>query len=169
MNDELDVVPKRPDGMVTKTMSPRPWYTYLDALNAHDEYLQMLPGTGPWINEPDEATWQEYVGYLCWMRRPWGTWNAYCTVPRTHPWFGLNYDAELPGSTTPEETIQVHGGLTFAGTWFSEGDWWFGFDTAHAWDISPTSPVMTGAVYRDMDYVINETRSLAKQLKEKAK
>lgn len=52
--------------------------------------------------------------------------------------------------------------------------WWFGFDTAHHGDkklilsdIDLQFPsLLTSSEYRDMEYVINETKRLAEQLKE---
>jgi hypothetical protein len=49
---------------------------------------------------------------------------GYITVPADHPWHGKGYD---------DINADVHGGLTYAeaGT---EGEWWIGFDCAHAGD-----------------------------------
>lgn len=45
--------------------------------------------------------------------------------------------------------------------------WWFGFDCAHAWDISPATDRNyhgSDSEYRDFDYVTRECQSLARQL-----
>lgn len=67
--------------------------------------------------------------------------------------------------------IDVHGGLTYAASKapFCEPDglWWFGFDCAHAGDLTPTYAARygsSGGVYRDLGYVQSEIASLAKQL-----
>jgi hypothetical protein len=110
------------------------------------------PGVGPWNNEPDKARWvDEATGFDCIvLRHPrHGNLNGYVGVPVGHPLYGQDYDAAYE-----RVDIQVHGGLTFAGA-ASEPDvdeefrrtphpdrpqdvWWFGFDCAHAWDLSPT-------------------------------
>lgn len=46
-----------------------------------------------------------------------------------------------------------------------DGWWWFGFDTAHAFDLQPNFPSIvrrghTG-VYRNLDYVKQEVEKLA--------
>lgn len=76
-------------------------------------------------------------------------------------------------------SIQCHGGLTFASHDLSGielglfGDvWWFGFDTAHADDLKPFlneidlkySTYDSENIYRDFEYVTEETKRLAEQL-----
>jgi hypothetical protein len=53
--------------------------------------------------------------------------------------------------------------------------WWFGFDCAHAWDLTPGYRALSrhfrsddDDVYRDQGYVEDECRKLARQLKEAA-
>jgi hypothetical protein len=161
---------------VVKTYDPRPWLCNLclPVLRlAHPELSGLtLPEPGEWESEPDEIQWTDAeTGYQCWMKRSvMGSWNGYVCVPRGHPWHGLDYDTELAGSTTPEELTDVHGGLTFAGGWLDEGDWWFGFDCAHSTDVTPALPVflLLGdlAVYRHAAYVQDQCRLLALQLAE---
>lgn len=54
---------------------------------------------------------------------------GYICVPKSHPWYGRDYNDIL--------SAEVHGGLTFSerrlGSQRSQG-WWLGFDTAHAFD-----------------------------------
>lgn len=126
--------------------------------------------------------------------------------------FGEAFTKAYEGVERPEATsavglavrdLQVHGGLTFAGgcrghddpsqgichvpdTGESDTAWWFGFDCAHAFDLSPkmeeyrraradwpdTSKALTALdpegkwkdVYRDVDYVRGQCAELAKQL-----
>jgi hypothetical protein len=77
-----------------------------------------------------------------------------------------------PKNRVPLDLLfNVHGGLTFSnnmelvkGDVFGEKLWWFGFDTAHAGDMVPEYDALVEGVYRDMDYVVEETKKLAKQL-----
>lgn len=69
--------------------------------------------------------------------------------------------------------LDCHGGLTFAGDKWPEdnGLWWFGFDCSHAGDVSPANVAWerdhgftSEGVYRDVDYVTDQTIKLAEQL-----
>jgi hypothetical protein len=68
--------------------------------------------------------------------------------------------------------FDVHGSLTFSGAMKNRPDdeWWFGFDCAHAGDLSPKDAERfgwyDGELYRTVDYVKAECESLAKQLKD---
>jgi hypothetical protein len=53
--------------------------------------------------------------------------------------------------------FDIHGGITFSGEVLKKGDWWIGFDTAHAGD----TPLKCNE-----EYCINECESLAEQVKE---
>lgn len=94
---------------------------------------------------------------------------------------------------SPGGLLAVHGGLTYADFCDDGGKichvplegepekvWWFGFDCAHAWDLSPRmeafqktvvpelgvllSRAHRSDVYRDVDYVTKEVQQLADQL-----
>ena len=54
--------------------------------------------------------------------------------------------------------IEVHGGLTFDGDLDDDNNHWFGFDCAHLGDNIED---------QDLDYMIKQCESLAKQLKER--
>jgi hypothetical protein len=95
--------------------------------------------------------------------------NGYVAVPPSHPFYLFDYD-------TVNETIEIHGGLTFAAPmekimefWPKEDtecigfdsmdeipkDYWvFGFDTLHAFD----------GPHLDRQWCIDETKNLMKQL-----
>jgi hypothetical protein len=73
--------------------------------------------------------------------------------------------------------INVHYGLTFSRDclYNIEKDllgklWWFGFDTAHSSDLQPIEDERfshfdrSGNTYKDFDFVLSETKSLAEQL-----
>lgn len=49
-----------------------------------------------------------------------------------------------------------------------DGVWWFGFDCAHSGDLSPRrefEPLFNDGSYRDIEYVTEQVRSLAQQLR----
>ena len=132
--------------------------------------------SGPWEEEPDKVQWEdESTGMPCLIVRTRGGFLCgYVGVPPSHRYHSSNY-TELP-----YEQFRVHGGLTFAGPSFrksdpsrgvcyfteeGEGDnvWWFGFDCDHLGDLAPGWP-WTDGNYRDIGYVKDQTRKLAKQL-----
>ncbi len=132
---------------------------------------------GEWDFEPDKIQWQdEETGLPCLAvrHRYLGHWCGYVGVTEEHPYFGKHYY---------EPNVDVHGGLTF-GDFCSldekehgichiveEGEndrvYWFGFDAAHAGDISPAIRDMFHGTYKNLSYIQQECRNLAKQLKEK--
>jgi hypothetical protein len=60
--------------------------------------------------------------------------------------------------------IKVHGGVTFD-DFCDDGKRRIGFDCAHCWDIAPFHTISySGGVYRDLEYVINECKSMADQI-----
>lgn len=141
---------------------------------------------GPWKNEPDKASWIDEETWLdCLIvRNNSGALCGYVGVSENHPYYQTQYDQI-------EKNIDVHGGLTYSAFCQENGKichktdevdqiWWFGFDCAHAEDIMPahekyykqlglksTAEIMgLRASYKDMEYVKNEVKSLARQLKE---
>lgn len=137
-----------------------------------------LPKSGPWANEADKTVWVDPETDLDCMthRNGGGALCGYVGVGPEHPLHGRDYEA-------PEVT--VHGGLTFASACQEDPEgichvpepgreenvWWFGFDCAHLYDLCPsynrgTNPLLDSYdVYRDMEYVVAEVESLARQLK----
>lgn len=145
---------------------------------------------GPWDAEPDKVVWVDEATDLdCMVRRGGGgAWCGYVGVPTSHPWHGDSYN-DVPGH------VSVHGGLTFAADCDDDAEpstgichvpepgrdrhvWWFGFDCAHAFDLVPRHVGLYDDldlpaaperdVYRDLAYVVAETRSLAEQLRKVA-
>jgi hypothetical protein len=156
---------------------------------------------GPWDNEPDRIEFT-HVGFACLIvRNHTGTLCGYVGVPEDHPCYKKDYS---------EVDVDVHGGLTFAAACQVDGPichipepgmtdnvWWFGFDTGHFMDISPSMLWMEQTytelgeiadarekrheefnqvfghndpmkeTYKDIAYVTGEVKSLAEQLKEK--
>ena len=87
------------------------------------------------------------IGCLC----------GYVAVPKTHPYYGKDYN-DL-------DHIAVHGGLTFSGHHTDDEDvWWFGFDTGHYGDLVPGLIGCEDGAVRDVDFVRNECIQLARQL-----
>lgn len=135
--------------------------------------------SGPWDSEPDFKQWlDESTGLPCLIvRNRRGALCGYVGASVGHPYFEKGYE---------ECEARVHGGLTYADHCADgichtvepgEDDnvWWLGFDCAHAGDASPSDDTESIAafcraeVYRDMDYVSGECRSLAKQLADSAR
>lgn len=141
---------------------------------------------GPWHQEPDKLNWVDpETGLDCMIVRAGeiGHLCGYVGVPPNHPYHGKNYWDENGG---PD--VQVHGGLTYADKCSGvichvaeegreENLWWFGFDCGHRGDLSPgmmatmrklraLSEYGRNYVYRDIEYVKEQCRLLARQLKE---
>lgn len=66
--------------------------------------------------------------------------------------------------------LECHGGLTYSGKASfltnDESYWFFGFDAAHAGDLRPLNEYSFDGVYRDFEYIKNDTINLAKQISE---
>lgn len=136
--------------------------------------------------------WDVNIFHHCWLlcvifRVVWHL-NWYVFLPEWHPLRWMQYsDWDLSENKDKYKEdyvkkqsyindIEVHGWLTFDG-WFRSvtiewEDMWFcfGFDTAHAWDLYlrdrhwELDLVFEWEEYRDMDYVIGQTKKLAEQL-----
>jgi hypothetical protein len=109
---------------------------------------------------------KKQLPYRLWLHPSLKHWNGYVGVPEEHPWFKKGYDEALCGHNgcyehSPETTIEVHGGLTYSGKGFENGEgfWWFGFDTGHSFD----DPRYGGTVKTEA-YVRQECYKLAQQL-----
>jgi len=139
-----------------------------------EEKLKLLFEHRPWETEPSYADWvDEPTKYKCRIVRNdhTGTLCGYVGVPEGHRLYGMTYQ-ELE----KQYSIPVHGGLTFSGH-MGEGSVYhfFGFDTAHGGDFSPTLAMQMlrwanaeGAFhhykyeeYRTWDYVKTEVNVLA--------
>lgn len=161
-----------------------------DYEDLEDEY-DINPKTNPWETEPDFFEFvDEDTGYRCFIQRHPELKHlcGYVELPKKHKLYGeTNVGNEFLLN------LDVHGGVTYAGEkrikrstltgWFNE---WYdkrpifliyeyvvGFDCAHAGDYSPYSLPLLGMnkiigdeTYKDIEYVTNECKKLAKQLKE---
>jgi hypothetical protein len=134
-------------------------------------------GDGPWQQEPDREDF-EFAGFPCLALRNYhGSWCGYVGVPPGHPAHGVPYD---------DVDVNVHGGLTYSNRCQepichspkpgeSDDVWWLGFDCGHGFDFIPGLVAVLktigvdhysyGEVYRDLNYVKAEIRSLAEQLR----
>lgn len=131
-----------------------------------NEYLRIKA----FWNEPD--AWEDWIeDYLCMARRNHSkAWCGYVRVPVSHP-------------MVPNENLDCHGGITWNAShvpWKDPDDLvpifhWYGFDCNHYLDLTPEA-VFRQAVsqddslgydgqYRTLDYVKQNIKSLAQQLK----
>lgn len=144
-------------------------------------------GPGPWQEEPDKVQWEDEVtGLACLaVRNAYsGNWCGYVGVNDKHPLYGTPYQQV-------DDRYDVHGGLTFSDKCHGrichhavpeEEVWWFGFDCGHAFDHQPGlmaslrrdmpefvrehgDYMSPGEVYRTLDYVRDQCRDLAVQIK----
>lgn len=148
---------------------------------------------GLWSDEPGKIAWKDpESGLDCIiLRQENGTLSGYVSVDPDHPLHGYNHDA-LPGAVRnaphggidyaepcrrfgPEAVRVCHirpmGAPSHApGTAELDDKWWFGFRTSHPGDlvpvgIKPSRHREEGEVYRDMHFVFQEVRNLARALK----
>lgn len=147
---------------------------------------------GPWKSEPDKMQWQdEATGLPCLIvRNRGGALCGYVGVPEGHPCFEVDYSDGTSLHTVDDDYnhIDVHGGLTFSDFCADTDDesrdvchvpgpgepdrvWWLGFNCAHCYDLSPKYASRDGVfapheeeVYRDIAYVKEHVRRLARQL-----
>jgi hypothetical protein len=87
------------------------------------------------------------------------SWRCgYVGVPKTHPWFGKDYEDEGPIN------CNVHRGLTYADNTlcvqlYDTDLWWFGYDCAHSGD-----GLFSDGDRKTLKFCIEQCESLAKQL-----
>jgi hypothetical protein len=138
--------------------------------NILPEYDKSTWSKGEWNNEPDRVDFL-HAGFSCFiLRNRSGNWCGYVGVPSTHPSYGKDYN---------DVDVDVHGGLTYADSCnghichipepgMPDNVWWLGFDTGHYMDASPCQLFAfrnDDGVYRNVEYVTNEVKHLADQLK----
>lgn len=147
-----------------------------------DEY-DINPKTNPWETEPDFLEFvDESTGYRCFIQRHPELKHlcGYVELPEKHKLYGeTNVDNEFLLN------LDIHGGVTYAKDkrfkdiyravplFIDEYvPYVVGFDCGHAGDYSPyswstgISKALSYETYKDIDYVTNECKNLAKQLKE---
>lgn len=147
---------------------------------------------GPWMKEFDKSQFvDEATGLPCLIvRNNLGNLCGYVGVKRGHPAYKKDYDdvdVSVHGGLTYADFCQEHseeskGICHLPGKREPKRIYWLGFDCAHCYDLVPGmlkfhnefrsqypaefSDVPDRDVYRDVEYVRNECRSLAKQLAE---
>ena len=102
---------------------------------------------------------------------------GYVGISKNHPLYQRGYSENLCSHSGCYEhsvgsIFEVHGGLTFANEAYwqktKDGLWYFGFDCGHAGDLVCGADVFGGAfegdIYRNINYVEEECKSLAGQL-----
>ena len=110
------------------------------------------------------------------VAQPMGFLCGYVAVDEDHPLFGCDYSEENNKyNKSPEELIDVHGGVTFSGddlidVSHKEKHWWFGFDCGHAGDgmAGYLSGISDGPM-RSQEYVKKECFDMIRQFQELAK
>lgn len=131
-------------------------------------FLKELPKEGPWNRDPPmPQEWvDEQTGYECAVyRNSVGCLLGYITLPKEHPWFGLESD-ELGD-------VDVHGGVTYTRHVLNaenpnDPKWRIGFDCAHGGDYTPlllpySAYYWNAGIYRDFTYVKSEVERLVNQ------
>jgi hypothetical protein len=147
-------------------------------------------GKGLWCTEPDKVQWQDEATGLPGLARrnlESGSWCAYVGVTDGHPLFNTAYedlDLEVHGGITfadfCHEEDKEKGICHIPDPGEPDTVYWFGFDCNHHGDIAPgydaryrdlfrNSPdleqFMSRGVYRTLEYVKEECKNLAAQLK----
>jgi hypothetical protein len=165
-------------------METKSWTT-TDKTDWGDGPWQDEPDKMQWT---DEAT-----GLPCLaVRSRSGAWCGYVGVDTGHPWFQADpFKISLPdgvhgalnfASFCQDEADEGHGVCHIPGPGEPDRVWWLGFDCQHAWDKKPANDALMRRVaphleemrqelsvgilaetYRDLDYVRDQCRRLARQ------
>ena len=132
----------------------------------------------PWEHEPDHVMFMSEAGYVCEIKRHEAHKHlcGYIYIPFGHPDYGKSYN-ELYGLLW-DDAPDVHGGWTFShdggdddGGKYTK----FGFDCAHAGDLSPglyermPKGWSDAETYKDIAFVTEQLENAAKQFKERSK
>lgn len=139
-------------------------------------------GEGLWVDEPDRVLF-EHLGIECILRRviclePNGYYFGghicgYCILPLGHP---------LENKSFEDIDLSVHGGITYVEKFKNTDQTVIGFDCGHLGDLLPSmlkyrkekslsenKIPYVGFIkenYKDMDYVMEECKKMAKQISE---
>ena len=157
----------------------------------------MVQDKKPWLNEPDYKRWRDGETQLMCLILRAGSTGSLCGYVRLPGSLAKKMDASGRQKSLPEFGcrrpaydspvfwgISVHGGLTYSGGIRTlkrgrERGVWIGFDCAHFGDLTPALDehfALGGRqitrevrIYRDINYVTEQVRYLAQQIKELAK
>jgi len=121
----------------------------------------------------------QYDGYNCVVTRTVYTDEkaprhfflcGYIHIPKWHRLHGVDiYGEDTAADVDLVRDLEVHGGVTYTGRRFDDGEWYIGFDCAHVGDLFIDEEIFMRSPdsrYRDLEYVQEECRCLVKQLKE---
>lgn len=114
--------------------------------------------SGPWDDEPDMLEWQAHGLECCLLRNGSGAWCGYVGVRQSHP---------VPQGLVYQDTLNCHGGITWAKSSKINDLFWLGFDCAHSGDRMPSRPMqifLPEEMYCNFYYAKLETEALAYQL-----
>ena len=134
----------------------------------------------PWEHEPDHVMFMSEAGYVCEIKRHEAHKHlcGYIYIPFGHPDYGKTYTELYESDENWDDAPDVHGGWTFS---HDGGDddggkfTIFGFDCAHAGDLSPgisdllPERLRKDETYRDIAFVTEQLENAAKQFKERSK
>jgi len=137
-----------------------------------------------WENELPHFEWFDKDMHCIIHRNPrMKNLNGYVGVKPNHPLHRVSHIDDY----SKTDSLQCHGGITYSEEGphiegMLKGYWYFGFDTAHSFDYVPglieiankvserfpmiPLPIEDEKVYRNFEYVMDEVKQLAKQLKE---
>lgn len=125
--------------------------------------------THPWEYEPDLYEWT-HRGVECVARRNMthGAWCGYVDIPR-EVWSVFEFRS---ATSTLDDLIDVHGGVTYSENSLDKDAFRIGFDCAHGGDKMPKIPsgqayideIFPQDVYRDLPFVIAECESMVDQI-----
>lgn len=129
----------------------------------------------PWITEPHQVTWtDEETNLPCViLRHEMGFLCGYVGIPQDHPMFGLTLKE-------CKNIFRIHGGITecrylsneeVLTTWENYHQskhyldaWFFSFDCGHYGDFIPGREDISFGIYRDIKFVKEQCKLLARQL-----
>lgn len=134
--------------------------------------------SGPWDGEPDYKYWMNHGLDCVIVRNGFGSWCGYVGVGSGHPCYQEYYQ------DIGNHGIHAHGGITYADSSIDDPVraipiagkvvWWIGFSCNSLRDVSPgflkfpglpPMPPIPGQSYKTVQYITDETNSLAEQLR----
>lgn len=123
-----------------------------------------------WLHEPDYLCFiDDDTNYICEVKRMYcGHLCGYVHIGKSHYLHKKDLCWCSDEMQNNPIAFSVHGGITYCEmSDLNDGDWVVGFDCAHAGDYVPEKDnvILSNCErYGNLDYVIDECKSLAKQL-----
>jgi hypothetical protein len=157
-------------------------------MNDYYEEKREYWGEGEWVYEPDLVEF-EHAGLQCRIRRN-AVLDGYKKDESLHIFGGhlcgyVRLPKEFPDHAEDDINVEIHGGITYDQL-EEDGYTWIGFDCGHSGDLIPSMKILEdehkirecfplpeefknfsifNPTYRNIDYVTEETKSLAEQIK----